>query len=149
MLYGKTYKEIYEYLSEEYTYINLSYEIEYYKDENEEDITYRINISHDLEINTRIPPNVIKDIVYDILLEFNQYISIFGYYDVTIDGEEICYFLKRIFKECLESIDKSTTEVSVYLDSQEPINPNEEDDYAEEIKNISAEIIESYRNKYV
>ena len=148
-LYGKTFKEIYQYVSQEYMYIALSYKIEhsYYDDDDFED-TDEINLGIEMEIDTRIPPTALKDLIYDVLRDFGQYHYLFGYYDVFVDGDEICQFSKFLRKDCLEDVDKDTKEVHVILDAQEMIDPDNEGNYENELRNISVETVDDYLGKY-
>lgn len=148
--YGKTFKEIHEYVSQEYIYIDLSYKIEHsYYDEDDFENSDEINLGIEMEIDTRIPPTVLKDLIYDVLKEFGQYHYIFGYYDVFVNGDETtCQFSKFLRKECLEDVDKDTKEVHVILDSQEMIDPDNEGDYENQLRDISVEFVNEYLEKY-
>lgn len=147
--YGNSYKEIYELLSQEYMYINIDYAIEYtYYDDDDKEQTDRINVSREVEINTRIPLPEIKNLIYDIVQDFTQYLWRFGYFDIEIDNVEECRMYKRITKDYFDSINHDTKEVSINFDSHEQIDPDDEDDYEDELKNIVKEQTEIYQKKY-
>jgi len=146
--YGETYKEAYKVLSDK-IYIEISVNIvkDEDEDEDEDEENYRkeINIGKVLGFDRKWD---IKTIVENALNDFFERISLFGFYDVYMDGQRYCSFVKQTgLSYCLEEINEDTESIRVVLDTTEYIDENDEEDYQQYLDESFADSIKIYLEK--
>ena len=89
-------------------------------DESEDPEEVYINASSSLVYHVK--QQNIKSLLTNIFNNVSQRINVWGYYTISIDGDDSCQDVKRISEYCFEDIDGDTGNVSLFISSVEPLD---------------------------
>jgi len=121
--------------------ININISQNYENDDGEEE-TIEIDISHPIFFSVMTPLIEIRRKILNVLDEFFQTISIFGYYSVVIDGKDTKCRDTKYLSGCLDDLNYSSKNINVYLDASEPIDPSDEDNFSEILSDYIKEVVD-------
>jgi len=153
--YGNNYKEAYKNISK-LVEIEIATRIDFMSsDDNEnEDTEKEATESEDTEkeptekniflsgsiVLEGLSKKEMKTQIYNAITDFFQQLWVFGYYDITIDGNNITQIAKFIRPEYFDDVDYNTQEIYIILDTMEIVHESDEDAY----QNLLSDVLNDY-----